>query len=161
LSTPATVTAAPLARDQIHGRCYRCGNPTRSPEVGLCETCNPTALAGPTATQVHGLILGAVAGALIAIGLVAKLLAAPAGPFPASVGGQAAYPDGSVEVVVTIANGGSSSARPTCTIVRGSQDVGIDFLSDPVPAGGSITVTKHVPPLTVGPAYALVQVTCR
>ena len=77
---------------EIAGRCYRCGNPTRSPDVGLCEECNPTGIGGPTATQVHGLILACVAGALIVIAIAAKVLGAPGGPFPTAVVGQASIP---------------------------------------------------------------------
>jgi hypothetical protein len=155
---PGPVAGASLAAD-VPGRCYRCGNPTRSPDVGLCETCNPTGIAGPTATQVHGLILGAVAGALIVIALAAKFLVTPAGPFPASVQGQAAYPDGSIDVVVRITNGGTTTSRPTCTIVRGPQDAGIEFLADPLAAGTSTTVTKHVAAPPAGPT-ALATVSC-
>jgi hypothetical protein len=151
--------APSAALPELTGRCYRCGNPTRSPDVGLCEECNPTGIAGPTATQVHGLILGAVAGALIVIALAAKLLVGPSGPFPASVAGQAAYPDGSIDVVVSITNSGTSTARPTCTIVRGPQDAGVDFLADPIGAGASTTVTKHVAPPPAGPT-ALATVSC-
>ena len=155
-ATPPAATPIPQA---LTGRCYRCGNPTRSPDVGLCETCNPSGIAGPTATQVHGLILGAVAGALIVIALAAKVLVTPAGPFTASVAGQAAYPDGSIDVVVRITNGGQATSRPTCTIVRGPQDAGVDFLADPIGAGVSTTVTKHVGPPPAGPT-ALATVTC-
>lgn len=158
--TPAATTpAAPTAPPEVHGRCYRCGEPTRSPDVGLCENCNPTGIAGPTATQVHGLILGAVATAIVVIALAAKLLVTPAGPFAASVEGQAAYPDGSLDVVVRITNDGQSASRPTCTIIRGPQDAGIDFLADPIAAGVTTTVTKHVAAPPAGPT-AIATVTC-
>jgi hypothetical protein len=157
-SAPGTA-AAPVA-EELPGRCYRCGNPTPSPDIGLCETCNPSGIAGPTATQVHGLILGAVAGALIVIAVAAKLLTVPVGPFSTSVQGQAAYPDGSAEIAITIRNDGTATTRPTCTIVRGEDDPGSDFLADPIAPGGSITVTKRVaaPP---GVASGLPEVTCR
>jgi hypothetical protein len=145
----------------VSGRCYRCGNPTRSPDVGLCEECNPTGIAGPTATQVHGLILACVAGALIAIAIAAKVLGAPGGPFPAAVVGQASYPDGTVGVVIRIANEGAATARPTCTIVRGAEDSGTQFLADPITAGGSIVVTKHVTALPATSRGGDITVDCR
>lgn len=159
--TPTTVPASPAAREELHGRCYRCGNPTRSPDVGLCESCNPTGIAGPTATQVHGLILASVAGALIVMALAAKLLIGTAGPFPTTVVGQATYPDGSMDVVMRITNGGASAVRPTCTITRGPDDPGVEFLADRIDAGASIEVTKRVPALASGTASALATVDCR
>ena len=137
------------------------GRPTRSPDVGLCDTCNPSGIAGPTATQVHGLILGAVAGALIVLALAAKLLASSSGPFPAVVTGQAAHADGTVEVVVRITNDGSTSARPTCTIVRGPQDTGVEFLAERIESGATIETTKRMPALPPEDTNALAQVRCR
>jgi hypothetical protein len=153
-------TPAPAAVD-VPGRCYRCGRPTRSPDVGLCDTCNPSGIAGPTATQVHGLILASVAGALIVLALAAKLFASNGGPFPAVVTGQAAHADGTIEVVVRITNEGSTSARPTCTIVRGPQDTGVEFLAERIEPGATVETTKRVPALPPAATNALAEVSCR
>jgi hypothetical protein len=150
-----------MSGESAVGRCYRCGNPTSSPDVGLCDECNPSGIAGPTATQVHGLILACVAGALILMAVAAKAFGSAGGPFPASIVGQASYPDGSVGVVVRIANEGTATGRPTCTITRGPQDSGVEFLADPVAAGTSIVVTKHVPELPAGSPPGDVRVDCR
>lgn len=127
----------------------------------MCEECNPTGIAGPTATQVHGLILACVAGALLLMAIAAKVFGAPGGPFVASVVGQASYPDGTVGIVLRITNDGSTTARPTCTVVRGSQDSGTQFLGDPIEAGGTIVVTKHVPALPGDAPAGDVRVDCR
>ena len=154
-------TAQGPAVVDVPGRCYRCGRPTRSPDIGLCETCNPSGIAGPTATQVHGLIFGSVAGALIVLALAAKLLASNSGPFPAAVVGQASHPDGTVEIALRITNEGSTSARPTCTIVRGPQDSGVEFLSERIEPGATIETTKHVAALPLDTPQGLAQVSCR
>jgi hypothetical protein len=152
---PAQLQTTPM------GRCYRCGRPTRSPDLGLCDTCNPSGIAGPTATQVHGLILASVAGALIAMALAAKLLASSTGPFPAAVVGQAVDSDGTVQIVIRVTNGGATGARPTCTLTRGPDDSGVEFLAERVDAGASVVITKRVPALPPGSADSLAQVNCR
>jgi hypothetical protein len=163
-ATPGTA-ATPGVPAQLQtnpmGRCYRCGRPTRSPDLGLCDTCNPSGIAGPTATQVHGLILASVAGALIAMALAAKLLASSTGPFPAAVIGQAVDSDGTVQIVIRVTNGGATAARPTCTLTRGPDDSGVEFLAERVDAGASVVITKRVPALPSGSADSLAQVTCR
>ena len=157
-ATPGVLAQVPA---QLHGRCYRCGRPTRSPDLGLCDSCNPSRIAGPTATQVHGLILASVAGALIVMAVVAKLLAASTGPFPAAVTGQAVEPDGTVQVVMRLTNGGATAARPTCTLTRGPDDSGVEFLAERVDAGASVVITKRLPAPPSGSADGLAQVTCR
>jgi hypothetical protein len=145
---------------QLQGRCYRCGRPTRSPDLGLCDTCNPSGIAGPTATQVHGLILASVAGALIVMALVAKILASSTGPFPAAVTGQAVEPDGTVQIVMRLTNGGATAARPTCTLTRAPGDSGVEFLAERIEPGESVVITKRVPATPSGLADGLAQVTC-
>ena len=157
----ADTAAADAAATVTHGRCYRCGRATGSPELGLCESCNPTGIAGPTATQVHGLILAAVGGALIAMAVAAKLLASGSGPFPATVVGQALHPDRTLEVVMRVTNGGSVAARPTCTVVRGPQDVGVDFLAERIEAGASVVITMSVAALPAESPPWLAEVSCR
>jgi hypothetical protein len=156
-ATPGT--PAQLQTD-VMGRCYRCGRPTRSPDLGLCDTCNPSGIAGPTATQVHGLILASVAGALIAMALVAKLLASSTGPFPAAVIGQALDPDGTVQIVMRLTNGGATAARPTCMLTRAPGDNGVEFLAERIEAGASVVITKRLPAPPSGSADGLAQVTC-
>lgn len=166
VAPPGTPGAAPPGvpaqlQADVMGRCYRCGRPTRSPDLGLCDTCNPSGIAGPTATQVHGLILASVAGALIVMALAAKLLATSSGPFPAAVIGQAVDPDGTVQIVMRLTNGGATAARPTCTLTRGTADSGVEFLAERIEAGASVVTTKRVPALPPGSAAGLAQVTCR
>ncbi len=158
----ASATASTAARPtDLPGRCYRCGRPTRSPEFGLCDSCNPTGIAGPTATQVHGLILAAVGGALIVMAVAAKLLVAGTGPFPATVIGQAAYPDRTLEVVMRVTNGGTEPARPTCTVIRGPQDTGVEFLAERIDGGASAVITTRVAALPPGSPEGLAEVSCR
>lgn len=145
----------------VAGRCYRCGRPTRSPEVGLCDECNPTGIAGPTATQVHGLILASVAGALVVMAVAAKLLASDGGPFPATVVGQAAYPDGTIEIVMRITNEGEAAARPACTVLRGPGDTGVQFLAERIEGGASVVITRRVAALPAGSPDGLAEVRCR
>lgn len=156
--TTATPVPAPI---EIPGRCYRCGQTTRSPDVGLCDECNPTGIAGPTATQVHGLILGAVGAALLLMAVSAKLLTSGTGPFPATVVGQAAFQDGTTEVAMRITNEGQTSARPTCTLTRGPDDAGVEFLADRIEAGASVVITRRVAALPPGSSEGPVQVSCQ
>lgn len=148
------------AAPEVAGRCYRCGRPTSSPAVGLCDECNPTGIAGPTATQVHGLILASVAGALVAMAIAAKLLTGASGPYGAAVLGQAAYPNGMLEVVVRITNDGDAAGRPTCSVLRGPGDPGVEFLADLVEPGASMVVTRHVAALADSPPN-VAEVRCR
>jgi hypothetical protein len=126
----------------------------------LCDACNPSGIAGPTATQVHGLILASVAGALLVMAVAARLLGGSAGPFDATLLGQAARPDGVVEVVVRITNLGDSAGRPSCAIVRAPDDPGVEFLAERIEPGASMTVTRVVAALPGAPAR-VVEVRCR
>jgi len=161
IPSASATTAAGARPADLPGRCYRCGRPTRSPEFGLCDSCNPTGIAGPTATQVHGLILAAVGAALIVMAVAAKLLAPGTGPFPVTVVGQAAYPDRTLEVVMRVANMGAEPARPTCTVVRGPQDTGVEFLAERIDAGASAVITKRVAALPPGSPEGIAQVSCQ
>jgi hypothetical protein len=93
--------------------------------------------------------------------LAAKLLASSTGPFPAAVVGQAVDSDGTVQIVIRVTNGGATGARPTCTLTRGPDDSGVEFLAERVDAGASVVITKRVPALPPGSADSLAQVNCR
>lgn len=144
---PATQPPAPVAAGQPHDTCFRCGRPT-PPGVSLCERDNPARIKSPSATQVHGtIVIGVLAGfALLAVLL--RLATAGVGPFESSISGTATRADGGVEVVVTVANGGTRASGASCRISAGGAPSFRDqvFFTEPIQAGGSRQFTRTLTP---------------
>ena len=119
-----------------HDTCVRCGRPTPS-GVSLCEADNPGAIKSPSSTQVHGtIVLGVLVGFLL-LAVLLRVATSGVGPFPSSVAGAATRDDGSLDVVVTVANNGE---RPSAASCRTASGVAIDapssvFFTEPDSAG--------------------------
>jgi hypothetical protein len=138
-----------------HDTCWRCGRPTPL-GVSLCAEDNPGGLTPPSATQVHGTILGGVIIGFVALAIVAHLVLSGVGPFPARIQSATALGDGGVDVALTVDNGGSKASTATCRITRG----GVGLVSDPIfrtasiAPGQTLSLTRAVPPPPPGdPAW--------
>ena len=140
-----------------HDICGRCGRPTPL-GVSLCEDDNPAGLTPPSATQVHGTILGGVVIGFVGLALLAHFVLAGVGPFPTRMESVTATGDGGVEVVFSVDNDGSKASAATCRVTRG----GVGLVSDPVfrtlpiPPGQTLAVTRPIAPPPPGdPAWVL------
>jgi len=133
----------------------------------MCDDCNPGHIGSPSPTQAHGTIVAGVGLGILALGLIAKLATSGVGPFTASIVGQQAQAGGAVLVAFSVTNSGSHEGPATCHVSRGSVPRPDDplFLTPPIPAGGSVSFQKTVPPTdpatTAGEAPSPIQVTCR
>jgi hypothetical protein len=146
-----------------HDTCWRCGRPTPL-GVSLCAEDNPGGLTPPSATQVHGTILGGVIVGFVALAVAAHLVLSGVGPFPARIASATALGNGGVDVVFSIDNRGSKAARATCRITRG----GIGLVGDPIfrtasiAPGETLAVTRAVPAPQAGdPAWVAERLVIR
>jgi hypothetical protein len=155
--------AAPVDPNLPHDTCWRCGRPTPL-GVSLCADDNPGGLTPPSATQVHGTILGGVIVGFVALALAAHFVLSGVGPFPARIDSAAILGNGGVDVVFSIDNGGSKDAWATCRITRG----GVGLVSDPIfrtasiAPGQTLSLTRTVPPPQAGdPAWVVERLVIR
>jgi hypothetical protein len=115
-------------------------------DVGLCERCNPLGLKDSSSSQVHGIAIGGVIAFVIFLAVVGRLSLAGIGPFEAAYAGAAS--DGSgLAVSVTVTNRGTSSGQTTCRVTDPADrtgNPGAYVLSPSIPAGETVTFTKHV-----------------
>jgi hypothetical protein len=115
-------------------------------DVGLCERCNPLGLKDSSSSQVHGIAIGGVVVFVLFLAIVGRLALAGIGPFEAAYVG--AVPDGTgLAVSVTVTNRGTSSGQTTCRVTDPadrSGNPGGYVLSPSIPAGETVTFTKHV-----------------
>src|SRR4051812_8446522 len=79
----ASASAADPTALMTHG-CVRCGAPIPLADA-MCERCNPLGLRQPSASQAHGTAIGGVALAVVLLAVLARVLTAGIGPFPAQV----------------------------------------------------------------------------
>ena len=125
--------------------CARCGAPVPI-DVGLCERCNPLGLKDSSSSQVHGIAIGGVIAFVLFLAVAGRLALAGVGPFEALYAG--ATPDGTgLAVTVTITNRGTSSGQTTCRVTDPADRTGNTggiVLSPSIPAGETVTFTKHV-----------------
>ncbi|MGH2408251.1 MAG: hypothetical protein ACRDF7_09260 [Candidatus Limnocylindrales bacterium] len=145
----------PVDLSQPHDQCARCGRPTPL-GVSLCDDDNPAGLRPPSATQVHGTILGGVVVGFVLLAVLAHVVLSGLGPFPTNIQSATAKSDGGVDVVFSVDNGGSKASAATCRITRG----GVGIESDPVfrtasiEPGATISVARTLPPPPPGdPAW--------
>src|SRR6187397_1826212 len=116
--SPTSATTADVALDGPHDNCVRCGRPTPV-GVSLCAADNPGRIKSPSSTQVHGTVLVSVLGGFLALLVLLRLAGAGIGPFNASVSGVATRADGGLDVVVSVANGGTKASGASCRISPG------------------------------------------
>jgi hypothetical protein len=115
-------------------------------DVGLCERCNPLGLKDSSSSQVHGIAIGGVIVFVLFLAVVGRLALAGVGPFDAAYVG--AVPDGSgLAVSVTVTNRGTNSGQTQCKVTDPTDrtgNPGAYVLSPSIPAGETVTFTKHV-----------------
>jgi hypothetical protein len=142
-ATPAS--APPDAKPAPTHRCQRCGSPVPI-DVGLCEKCNPLGLRDSSSSQVHAIAIGGIALFVLFLAVAGRVALAGIGPFDATVA--SATPDGAgLAVTLTVTNRGSSSGQSTCHVsdpADRTSNQGAYVLSPSVPAGQTVTFTKHV-----------------
>ena len=142
---PATGLDPTLASGP-HDRCVRCGRPTPL-GVSLCELDNPGHIGAPSATQLHATMLAGVGIGVLLLAILARALTAGVGPFDSRLVGQAILANGGASVAIQVTNRGTKEGPATCQVSRGGVLLPDDpvFLTRPIPAGGTITVTTSVP----------------
>jgi hypothetical protein len=124
--------------------------------VSLCEDDNPGGLKPPSATQVHGTILGGVVIGFIGLAVLAHFALSGLGPFPTRIQSATATGGGGVDVVFSVDNGGSRTSVATCRITRGGVGIVSDpvFRTAPIAPGQTLSVTRSVAPPPPGdPAW--------
>lgn len=157
--TPTTTTTPAATPEPMHG-CVRCG--ARIP-IGesMCEQCNPLGLKAPAASQAHGTIFLAIAGAVVLLAVAARLAVSGVGPFTTELAGVTADPAG-LRVAITLTNTGTSSGGTTCRIgdplKRGIGPETAYVTSPQVPAGATVTFEAVV--TTMGTEPRTLNVSC-
>jgi hypothetical protein len=128
-----------------HDTCVRCGRPTPI-GVSLCPDDNPGRIGGPSTTQMHGTIFIGVVLGFVLLALLARISLSGVGPFEARLSSATARSDGAVLVSFEVANRGTGQSVSTCRITRGGlpQDDDPVFITEPIPAGGSLRVERLV-----------------
>jgi hypothetical protein len=124
--------------------CVRCGRPVAL-SIGMCDRCNPLGLADPAATQVHGSVFLAVAGAVVVLAVLARLALSGIGPFQAAVSGEAPTATG-LSVTLTVTNQGSRAGSTTCRVHNGEalmNDAVAFFQSPRIEPGATVTFTRE------------------
>jgi len=155
----------PKLAGEPHDRCVRCGRPTPL-GVSMCEYDNPGRIGAPSATQVHATMLAGVGIGVLGLAMVARLMLAGVGPFEARLVGQGTAAGGGAVVAVQVTNRGTKEAAASCLVSQGGVERPSDplFLTQPIPAGATVTVTQSLPAPAAGSVpYALggLSVSCR
>jgi predicted nucleic acid-binding Zn ribbon protein len=138
--------SASIPADQPHDRCIKCGRATPL-GVSLCEHDNPANIKSPSTTQVHATILIGVLAGFVLLLLLFRFGSAGADVFTSSVAGWAPRADGSIEVVISVANTGPRAAGASCRIAADGVPDFRDFVffSEPIPPGETRQFTRIVP----------------
>lgn len=146
VTTPqATPAPAPGTKPAPTHPCQRCGKPIPI-DKGLCETCNPLGLRDSSSSQVHAIAIGGIAVFVLLLAVAGRVALAGIGPFEATVAA-AAPQDAGLAVTLTVTNRGSSNGQTTCHVTDPADrtsNPGAYVLTPSVPAGQTITFTKHV-----------------
>ncbi len=144
-----------VSLDRPHDRCIKCGRATPV-GVSLCELDNPARIKSPSTTQVHATVL---LGVLIGFGLLLVLFrlgSAGNNAFASSVAGWSQQADGSIQVVISVANNSTRAAGASCRVAADGVPDFRDyvFFSEPIPPGETRQFTRVVPPPVEGAAAA-------
>jgi len=124
----------------------------------MCEYDNPGHLGAPSATQLHATMLAGVGVGVLVLAVLAKALTAGVGPFETRLVGQAILSNGGATLAIQVTNRGSKDGPATCQVSLGGVLRPDDpvFLTQPIRASATITVTSTVPPPAAGePSYSL------
>ena len=138
--TPATPTA------ELTQHCVRCGA-TVPLGTAMCEHCNPLGLKQPAASQAHGTVLLAVAGAIVGLALLGRLALGGIGPFRGQIAGVLSVPP-ALAITLTVTNLGTSPGSATCRVYDPTDPgIGPDnaYLDSPrVEPGRTISFSREV-----------------
>lgn len=144
------MTSRPVAIDEPHDTCFRCGKPTPA-GVPLCEADNPARIKGPSTTQVHGTIaIGLIAGFVLVFIFLGRFITPGAGMLEPVVAATSVQADGSAQIIINVANTGDVPASASCRVSRGGVVGGGDivFFTQLIPAGETRQFTRTLPPGT-------------
>lgn len=157
-----TVPLPSVPLDQPHDTCLRCGRPTPL-GVSLCERDNPGRIKSPSSTQVHGTIVIGVLAGFVLLAILLRLASFGAGPFESSITGAATRADGGLDVVVSVANGGTRPSGASCRIFAGGVPNFRDyvFFTEPIPAGETRQFSRVVPPVPNGQSLETTSIAIR
>jgi hypothetical protein len=141
----ASVTTSRATPLPTH-RCVRCGAEISVADA-LCRACNPDRLAQPSASQAHGTVFVGIAGAVVALAVVASFFVGGVGPFSVAVRGVTA--DGSGLLVrLEVTNNGSRAGHATCRLWDptrlGNPPVETFIRSPEIGAGQTVAFEQHV-----------------
>lgn len=164
-AAPAAAPAAapgPIAADQAHDVCLRCGRPTPL-GVSLCDQDNPARIKSPSATQVHGTIVIGVLAGFVVLAVLLRVATAGVGPYPATVAGAATRADGGLDVVIQVTNEGSRTAGASCRVSAGGSPDYRDlvFFTEPIAPGATRAVNHTILPRTDGSTLQLGSIAVR
>ena len=138
--------------------CARCGEPVPL-DVGLCERCNPLGLRDSSSSQVHGIAIAGVIGAVVLLAILGKFLLAGVGPFESAIIG--AVPDGSGMVItLSVTNIGESAGQTTCWITDPTDrtgSIGSFVLSPTIEPGETVDFSQRITELGAEPRPLLVE----
>jgi hypothetical protein len=113
----------------------------------LCPACNPGGLAQPAASQAHGTVFLGVAGAVLALAVVASFFVGGVGPFDVAVRGVTAEGSGLL-VRLEVTNHGSRAGHATCRVwdpaKLGNPPAETFIRSPEVSAGQTVAFEQHV-----------------
>ena len=137
---------ASVSIEQPHDTCLKCGRPTPL-GVSLCERDNPARVKSPSTTQVHATVLIGVLVGFVLLMALFRFGSPGENAFAASVAGWSQQADGSIEVVISVANNGGRTAGASCRIAADGVPDFRDyaFFSEPIPAGETRQFTRTVP----------------
>jgi hypothetical protein len=141
-ATPARADVP--APEQTHP-CVRCGRAV-SLDESLCEFCNPLGLSQPAASQAHGTVFVAIAGAVVLLAVAGRLALSGVGPFQGQVANVTASGTG-LAVALTVRNEGSKEGSTTCRITeasRGGTGPAAVLLTPHVAPGQALTFSTTV-----------------
>ena len=138
--------------------CARCGEPVPL-DVGLCERCNPLGLRDSSSSQVHGIAIAGVIGAVVLLAIAGKFLLAGVGPFESVITG--AVPDGSGMVItLSVTNLGESAGQTTCRVTDPKDrtgNLGSFILSPAIDSGETVEFSQRVTELGGEPRQLRVE----
>jgi hypothetical protein len=101
--------------------------------------------AAPSPTQSHGTVMAALLSGFVVLAVLLGLSVRGIGPFKAAVVSVDTTSPTEAKVTVTVSNEGRKPGRAKCRIERdgpsGDEQPEFPFLSDRVPAHGSVTQT--------------------
>ena len=144
------------------GRCLKCGRPIEPTET-MCEVCNRAGMVAPAATQMHGTVAVAIIGSVAGMAILASILLGEPGPFATGAATVGSMTGTALEVQVPVSNHGEREGRARCQLTaldpQGLELAQTVVVTEPIDAGGTVTLDATIPDVTAQPAK--VEVRCQ